>query len=60
LDRVYYRSQFVVLLKALRREVETIDGIDEEARRKILSIIDNYINTLEDKVITEVLEEVFR
>jgi len=59
LDRTYYRTQFVVLLKALRREVETIE-IDEEAKRKVLSILDNYINTLEDKVVTEVLEEVFR
>jgi len=59
LDRTYYRTQFVILLKALRREVETIE-MDEEARRKILSIIDNYINTLEDKVINELITEVFR
>jgi len=60
LDRTYYRAQLLVLLKAMRRDVETLEGIDEDSRRKVLSIIDNYINTLEDKVITEVLEEVFR
>jgi len=60
LDRTYYRAQLLVLLKAMRRDVETLEGIDEDSRRKVLSIIDNYINTIEDKVITEVLVEVFR